>query len=245
MINAPNTCRNCQSPLDSAYCPNCGQRDIDLERPTINLVSDVLEEIFDVDGRAFRTLRALFRQPGLLTSEFLAGRRRYYTAPIRLYLLISVSFFVLISWIAGAGILLMPELGLEQDAANQARFMSDELPRLMFVLLPIFSLLLKIVFPARRIFDHIIFSIHLHSAAYIALALLLPLEQIAEEHWLPMLVQVVLLGYFLSYFVISVRRVYHASWIVASTKSTVILVAYLLVLGAVIGATSDLHLLSA
>ena len=237
-------CRNCQTPLADAFCPSCGQRDIDLERSTIKLVSDVLKEVFDVDGRAVRTVRALFRQPGLLTSEFLAGRRRSYTSPIRLYLFISVTFFVLIAWLAREGVLLMPEAGLQQDIARQARFMSDALPRLMFVLLPVFALLLKIVFPGRLLFDHIIFSIHLHSAAYIALALMLPLEQIANEHWLPMLVQVVLLGYFLSYFVISIRRVYHASWTVAAIKSIVILVAYLVILGAVIEATSDLNLLS-
>jgi len=237
-------CRNCQTPLADAFCPSCGQRDIDLEQSTIKLVSDVLKEIFDVDGRVMRTVRALFRQPGLLTSEFLAGRRRSYTSPIRLYLLISVSFFVLIAWLAREGVLLMPEAGLQQDIARQARFMSDALPRLMFVLLPVFALLLKIVFPGRLLFDHIIFAIHLHSAAYIALALMLPLEQIANEHWLPMLVQVVLLGYFLGYFVISIRRVYQANWTVAAIKSIAILVAYLVVLGAVIDATSDLKLLS-
>jgi hypothetical protein len=237
-------CRNCQTPLADAFCPSCGQRDIDLEQSTIKLVSDVLKEIFDFDGRVMRTVRALFRQPGLLTSAFLAGRRRLYTSPIRLYLLISVSFFVLIAWLAREGVLLMPEADLQQDIARQARFMSDALPRLMFVLLPVFALLLKIVFPGRLLFDHIIFSIHLHSAAYIALALMLPLEQIANEHWLPMLVQVVLLGYFLSYFVISIRRVYHANWTVAGIKSIAILVAYLVILGAVIDATSDLNLLS-
>jgi len=176
-------CRNCRETFDGAYCPNCGQRDIDLARPISELVGEVLKETFEIDGRALRTIRTLFLQPGLLTREFLAGRRRFYTSPIRLYLLISVTFFVLISWLASQGVLLMPELDPTQDAANQARFMSNELPRLMFVLLPIFAVLLKIVFPRRLFLDHIIFSIHLHSAAYIALALLLPLERMADENW--------------------------------------------------------------
>jgi hypothetical protein len=236
-------CRNCQNPLEGVFCPNCGQKDIDLERPTHQLIGEVLRESFDVDGRAFRTFRALIRHPGYLTSEFLAGRRRSFTSPVRLYLLISISFFVLVSWLASEGVLLMPEAGLGIDAASQARFISDLLPRLMFVLLPVFALLLKIVFPGRLLFDHAIFSIHFHSVAYVTLAFQLPLEKVADEHWLPMLAQVVLFGYLLSYFVISIRRVYHAGWIVAIAKSMAIFVVYLMIFVVVVGVTGDLHLL--
>ncbi len=73
-------CRNCQAPLDDVYCGSCGQRDLDLERPIWNLVADVLKETFEVDGRAWVTIETLFRYPGKLTSEFLAGRRRTYTS---------------------------------------------------------------------------------------------------------------------------------------------------------------------
>jgi len=236
-------CRNCHTLLDGTFCPNCGQRDVDLERPATKLIGEVLQETFDVDGRAFRTIRTLLRQPGTLTSEFLAGRRRSYTSPIRLYLVISVSFFVLVAWLASQGVLLTPEIHPEQDAASQARFMSDELPRLMFILLPIFALLLKIAFSSRLFFDHIVFSIHLHSAAYVLLALMLPLEQIANEYWLPLVAQFVLLGYFLSYFVISLRRVYHASWIIATAKSIAILIAYLAVFSGAIEGSSNLQIL--
>jgi len=237
-------CPNCQTPLDGAFCPNCGQKDVNLERPTSELIGEVLKEAFDFDGRAMRTFKTLFLYPGSLTSEFLAGRRRSYTSPIRLYLLISVSFFVLIGWIAGQGVLLMPEAGLTQDAASQSRFMSEQLPRLMFVLLPVFALFLKVIFRHRLLFDHIIFSIHLHCAAYILLALMLPLEQMANEHWLPMMVQIGLLGYLLSYFLISLRRVYRASWLITTVKSIAILFAYLAVIGFVIETTSTLHILA-
>lgn len=237
-------CRNCHAPLDGAFCSNCGQRDVDLERPTSKLIGEVLKETFEVDGRSFRTIRTLLWQPGVLTSEFLAGRRRTYTSPIRLYLVISVLFFLLAAWLASQGLLLDPAGYPEQDAASQARFMSDELPRLMFVLLPIFALLLKIAFSGRLFFDHIIFSIHLHSAAYITLALMLPLEQIAADHWLPLVAQVTVLGYFLGYIVISLRRVYHASWIVAIMKSFAVLLAYLVIFSGVIEALSNFQILS-
>jgi hypothetical protein len=128
---------------------------VDLERPIRELIGEMLKETLDIDGRASRTFRTLLMQPGVLTSEYLAGRRKSYTPPLRLYLVISVSFFLLVAWLASQGALLDPGQTRELDAGPQAQFMSDELPRLMFVLLPIFALLIKIVFPRRLYFDHI------------------------------------------------------------------------------------------
>ena len=45
-----------------------------------------LHELTHFDTRIFRTLRYLLSSPGFLTSEYLAGRRRQYIAPLRLYL---------------------------------------------------------------------------------------------------------------------------------------------------------------
>jgi hypothetical protein len=208
------------------------------------LIGEVVKETFDVDGRALRSVRTLFLQPGTLTREFLAGRRKAYTPPLRLYLVISISFFLVIAWAAGRGLLLDPGQTVQLDAANQARFMADELPRLMFILLPMFALLLKLAFWKRFYFDHIIFSIHLHSAAYVVLALMLPMEQVASEHWLPLVVQVALFAYFLAYLVIAVRRVYHSSWIVAAAKSLVILMGYMMLVSIAIETTSNFKILA-
>jgi hypothetical protein len=151
---------------------------------------------------------------------------------------------VLVAWLASQGVLLDPGQTREEDAATQARFMSEDLPRLMFVLLPLFALLVKIVFPRRLYFDHVIFSVHLHSAAYVLFALMLPLEQVAGEHWAPLVAQVAVFCYFLSYFVLSLRRVYKTSWIIASVKSLAILLAYIVIVSSVIEASSNLQILA-
>lgn len=237
-------CKNCQTPFEGTFCPNCGQKDVDLARPLGKLVGEVLREALDVDGRVWRTVRTMIRHPGTVTREYLAGRRRLYTPPFRLYLVISVSFFVLVAWLASRGVLLDPGQTLEADAASQAQFMSDDLPRLMFVLLPMFALLIKAVIPQRLYFDHIIFSVHFHSAAYVLLALTLALERLAGEHWIPLVVQVILLAYFVAYLVISVRAVYNASWTMASVKSLTILFGYMVLVSMVIEATSNFQLLA-
>jgi hypothetical protein len=197
-----------------------------------------------VDGRALRTLRTLFLRPGKLTSEFRAGRRQEYSPPLRLYLVISVSFFVLVSWVASRGVLLDPGQDLVEDAALQARFMSDELPRMMFVLLPLFALLMKLVLPRRLYFDHLIFSLHLHSAAYVVLALMLPLEQIAAQQWLPLVAQVILFSYFLAYVLLSIRTVYGTSWLRSGLKTLIVLFGYMIIVSVSIETTSNFLILA-
>jgi hypothetical protein len=176
------------------------------------LLADSLGEAFDVDGRMFRTLRLLFGRPGALTREYLDGRRQRYTPPLRLYLVVSLLFFVAMSWAAGRGLLLEEGETLGTDAPEQARLLADELPRLMFLLLPAFAVLLKAAFPRRLYFDHLIYSLHFHSAAFVALAVMVPLDAMANRHWLPLLLQLVAFGYLIYYFLASLRRVYEAGW---------------------------------
>jgi len=237
-------CRNCDTQLDNLYCPACGQKDVDLDRPFPALLGEVARETFDIDGRAWRTVKILFSQPGRLTAEYLAGKRKTYTPPLRLYLVISVSFFIVMAWFAGRGMLLDPGQTVETDAVSQARFMSDQLPRLMFVLLPIFALLLKAVIRHRHYIDHIIFSVHLHSAAYVILALLIPFEGLASRSLLALALQIALLSYLIAYLVISLWRVFDATWISATTKGFVVLLAYMMVVSALVEATSSFLIIS-
>jgi hypothetical protein len=46
------------------------------------------------DSRLWRTLAALMFKPGFLTQEFLSGRRARYLPPVRLYLVLSLAFFL-------------------------------------------------------------------------------------------------------------------------------------------------------
>jgi hypothetical protein len=237
-------CKNCESSLDGEYCSTCGQRNVDLEQPVWSLVGSVLRETFEVDGRAASTVKSLFRHPGLLTAEFLAGRRVAYSPPLRLYLGFSIVFFLLVAWLASSGILREPGADPSFDAAVQARFLSDDLPTLMFLLLPVFALLMKIVFWKRLYFDHLIFSLHLHCAAYVALAIMLPLEVVATRHILLLLVQAVVFASFLAYFIVAVHRVYRSSWLAVGIRSTFVLTVYVVIVSVAIEFTSEFAIIS-
>lgn len=87
-------CRNCDTPLAGQYCVECGQRDEHRIVSLWELLRDAAGDIFDVDSRIWRTLIPLLLRPGLLTLEYLRGRRMRYTPPVRLYLVTSLVFFV-------------------------------------------------------------------------------------------------------------------------------------------------------
>jgi hypothetical protein len=59
------------------------------------LAMDAVSEFSGWDGRLASTLRALVQRPGLLTREFLEGRRARYISPLRVYLIASLVYFVL------------------------------------------------------------------------------------------------------------------------------------------------------
>lgn len=224
-------CANCGAKLTGEYCSQCGQRDLNLERPINTLVGELARETFDIDGRVARTIWTLLRHPGELTHQFLAGRRQLYTSPLRLYVAISVVFFLVAAWVAGRGGLLDPTAMAAADASRQARFFSDELPLLMFVLLPAFAFALKLLFRRHLYFHHLIHAVHLHAAAYLVLALLLPLERAAEEHVALLTIQLALLVYLLVYLNVSMRRVYREGWLATIGKMLAAVVIHSIMIG--------------
>lgn len=91
-------CRNCGAALGGQYCAACGQRSRVRLISLWELIKEATGNLTDLDSRIWRTLRPLLFRPGLLTREYLAGRRARYIPPFRLYLILSVVFFVLASF---------------------------------------------------------------------------------------------------------------------------------------------------
>ena len=87
-------CENCHLPLNGAFCANCGQEADSKLKYFWVVIMHLLDDIFSFDSRASRTLWPLVIRPGFLTNEYFAGRRVHYVPPIRLYLFISIVFFI-------------------------------------------------------------------------------------------------------------------------------------------------------
>jgi hypothetical protein len=93
----PGACKNCAHPLLGAYCAVCGQPTKTRRRSVRGLLHDFFVDLVNFDSRILRTGRALLFQPGELPRAFREGRTQPYVPSIRLYLFVSLVFFVLLS----------------------------------------------------------------------------------------------------------------------------------------------------
>jgi Protein of unknown function (DUF3667) len=93
----PARCKNCDAVLLGRFCVNCSQAANVHVPTTMELGHELLEGLTHSDSRLWRTLTTLWFKPGKLTEEFVAGRRVAYLPPFRLYLVVSIVFFLLAS----------------------------------------------------------------------------------------------------------------------------------------------------
>lgn len=93
-------CGNCQAMLAGPYCHQCGQPIKGLIRPLSGWFADFLDGVVQWDGRIPRTITPLLFRQGVLTREYIAGRRVRYVTPVRLFLFLIVILFLAVNWIA-------------------------------------------------------------------------------------------------------------------------------------------------
>lgn len=112
-------CSNCAAPMIGPYCAACGQPIDTHRRSVFNLLRDFFKDIASFDSRILRTARALMLQPGELPLAFREGRTQRYVPPVRLYLFVSLIFFLALSF-SGIAILQL------QLVSTSQRYVADK-----------------------------------------------------------------------------------------------------------------------
>jgi hypothetical protein len=284
---AAHACRNCGAIAAATYCPNCGQ-ETSLELPTVRSMSrEAAGRYVALDGRMWRTLFPLLFRPGFLTREYLAGRRRRYIRPARLFLVLSIAIFALLR-VTGEPVVLSKEellrigpddIAREIDDARGQNSSSmgpdldlhlspgpgswleplqrriDQLNRLSrqergeqifagmlrygpyaaFVLLPLFALLLKILYVGRapryplrprRYAAHLVFGAHSHSFVFLTgiPLLLLPSG----------VLRAALIVWVIVYLLWSMKVVYGGRWSGVFARAFLIFIVYSVFFGVVV-----------
>lgn len=263
-------CLNCGGPLTGPFCSECGQRDLPPYPTLRELTAEAIAEFSGWDGRFLSSIRTLITKPGVLTLEFLQGRRVSYISPLRLYLFASVAYFLVAAWapsvkvpgqtkdgslrlqvtgdslaasrpqrvaeaareaiedpdkltaaqrdsalrdLEGAPAIMRPMLrGLVADPKGYKQKIVQTLPKMLFVLLPVFALIVSLFYRKRRYPEHLYFAIHLHTFVFVALTII-ALSKFAGERALAILIPVSAAA-LLSipvYSTIAFRRVYGGS----------------------------------
>lgn len=95
--DAAARCLNCGAALAGRYCSACGQRDDRHVHSLGHFLAEAFEGLTHADSRVWKTLWPLLVRPGFLTREFFAGRRQRYLPPFRLYIVVSLLFFLVLA----------------------------------------------------------------------------------------------------------------------------------------------------
>ncbi len=93
-------CENCGASLAGPYCAQCGQPAIDYRRSFGSLMADAADAFFNLDARFIQSFGWLLFKPWRLTNEFIEGKRARHVHPLRVYLIASVTFFLVINFLA-------------------------------------------------------------------------------------------------------------------------------------------------
>lgn len=95
----PAVCPNCDAATGGGnYCQNCGQETRLHKASFGEFAHEFIGHYVALEGRLWGTFTRLMFRPGLLTLEYMRGRRKRYVEPLRLYLSLSIIFFALMKF---------------------------------------------------------------------------------------------------------------------------------------------------
>jgi len=278
MLHKSDHCLNCGEPAPGQFCAQCGQKNTHYHVSFGELLEEVVSELFQLDSRIGRTVVPFLFQPGKLTREFVAGRRIRFSSPLRLYLLSSFVYFLVLSLVGPSKLMVVSTpptetrgpsasepvwenlspaerkqfvqrktAGLSKygRVGNEVKEKIDELAawdgekiaqklrggisgkmsKAMFFLLPLFALLLKVLFvgSGRYYIEHLVFALHFHSFCFVAL--LVPALVSREQ------VGLIAMIWILVYLLVALRRVYGQSWPRSVAKYVALVASYGMLLG--------------
>ena len=123
----PN-CLNCGMPLSGeSFCPNCGQNNDSRKLPAWKLFTEGISGFFSVDSKVFRSFRPMLTKPRQIVLNYTAGKRATYLHPARMYLSVSIIFFLLQSILSGSAVQIEPvESDLDQEKEDIVVFFEPD-----------------------------------------------------------------------------------------------------------------------
>ncbi len=93
-----NKCLNCENDIseEDNFCSRCGQVN-DLKKVSLKqYLSAYFDDFLSFDGRLLNTIATLIFKPGYVTKNYVEGKRMRYMNPFKLYLQITILFFLVV-----------------------------------------------------------------------------------------------------------------------------------------------------
>jgi hypothetical protein len=180
-------CIECGADVSGRYCSQCGEAVARHNYSVKHLAEEVLETVAHVDGRVFATFLALILKPGVLASNFLAGRRKSQMGPVQLFLVCNVVYFLLQpvsgaapftstmdmqtrlrSWAPLAQRLVAEKIHARQLTSEEYERLFNETAHLqgktlVILMVPIFALGVWALYRRRFYAEHLVFAFYIYA----------------------------------------------------------------------------------
>ncbi|HEA29202.1 MAG TPA: DUF3667 domain-containing protein [Leeuwenhoekiella sp.] len=97
LIHRGEHCLNCGTPLDISdrFCHYCGQRNSTKRLSLRDYFGEFMLSIVTYDSRFWYTVKDLICKPGIITRDYIFGKRLHYANPFRFFLSVSIIYFLL------------------------------------------------------------------------------------------------------------------------------------------------------
>jgi hypothetical protein len=304
-LRSETDCLNCGTEVKGHYCAECGQPNYEPRESFRHILTHFITDYLHLDDKFFSSLKYLLFYPGSLTNEYNAGKRAKYVHPFRLYIFITIVFFIVQSVNSNSNrakdnpikidstsidttannlysikdtiafnkgdielqqdFEAVSDTSLEQYLARQDSLPEDQrdgfirryfnkktliaeqndfdfskeinttfrknIPKMMFLILPIFALILSVFFRKKKLFyvEHFYHSVYLHSFFYLYMLTFSLISYVLPIDWKVYITVISLTGLFV-YLYKSLIKVYEENAVFTLIKILFILILYFIAL---------------
>ena len=89
-------CTNCGTAINGPFCSECGQKKEHKHDVTLwHFFMHSLHEFTHLDSRFYKTVKYLISKPGYLVEEYIAGHKKQYINPVRLFIIVNLLYLLL------------------------------------------------------------------------------------------------------------------------------------------------------
>ncbi len=88
---------SCAATLQGKFCHDCGEKAFDPHDHSLkHFVAEGFHTFTHLDSKFLQSLKLLLSKPGVLTREYLAGRKKHFMKPLAIFIIANLLFFLFI-----------------------------------------------------------------------------------------------------------------------------------------------------
>lgn len=150
-------CRNCNSEVNTPYCPYCGQESSTSQLTYKALAQSLIMSFGTIDRGMIRTLIDLFIRPGRMSVEYIFGRRVTFFAPFQLLFIMATLYMIVYFWSGESSDFSIPESfeglispALDLFTTKMIRFFQNNRGILWAICIPLQAFIFRFIYKEVR-----------------------------------------------------------------------------------------------